>query len=828
MKINKLIRFVGITLFVIAGAVSCDKEKPEDNKTVFVYNVVLDKNELELTPGAEYTLTATVQPENATNKDITWHSSNTEVATVVADENGKATVKAIAVGDANIVVTTDDAKLSKTCTVTVVAKEYPVTGVTLTPSEATINSIGGTVELHAVIAPENATNTLVQFITSNPEVASVDGNGKVTAKAIGTTTITVKTSDGAFTAKCEITVDIPITGVTLDITEKTLYIGDDFNLVATIEPEDAVYQTITWESSDAQVATVDQNGKVTAIGGGTANITVTVDGKFTAKCAVTVSKLTSVTLNTVAYTLYPNNVFDLIVSFLPADAEHETIIWTSDNTNVAVVNESGRVSAINTGTANITVTVDGRFTATCKITVITNDLVVRKELRAVWIATVWALDWPDTPPNGEAAQKQKYINYLDEFAAANINAVVMQVRGMADPYWKSQYESWSYRLAGGTAGNGNEPSYDVMRFLIDEAHKRNIEFHAWFNPFRITTGTNYSYQASGADPFANMDPKIPRDLVKDYPGIRMYNPAIPAAHQRIADIVEEFLDKYPEVDGISFDDYFYPQISERPSNGDLMDAAEFNQYKGSFITIGDWRFDNVDKVIQKVHNVIVTKAPHVVFSISPQANEGNNNDLYANVLKWCQQKWIDLVVPQMYGGYSSWPGYITAWKKYGDITPLLAGMPFYRILNASDGNFPVSDFDNMFDLSRKTPWIVGHVQYKALDFGSNRGGSTDVLRSYYKEPALRPLILPPARRTAAPPLTPQNAAINGNVISWTQPASDLTSVVYHIPEGKTINDAYIVKITKDNSITVTEKGEYLLTTFNSDNVESAPTGRMEN
>jgi LPXTG-motif cell wall-anchored protein len=270
----------------------------ESGTIVPVTGVSLDKTSLTLTTGKSGTLTATVAPANASNKAVTWASDNTSVATV--DQNGKVT--AVSAGTATITVTTVDGSKTATCTVTVEDEivTVPVTGVSLDKTSLTLTT-GKSGTLTATVAPANASNKAVSWASSNTSVATVDQNGKVTAVSAGTATITVTTVDGSKTAACSVTVEdevviVPVTGVSLDKTSITLTTGKSDTLTATVTPAGATNKAVTWASDNTAVATVDQNGKVTAVSAGTATITVTtVDGSKTAACSVTVELKKAIT-----------------------------------------------------------------------------------------------------------------------------------------------------------------------------------------------------------------------------------------------------------------------------------------------------------------------------------------------------------------------------------------------------------------------------------------------------------------------------------------------------------------------------------------------------
>ena len=252
-----------------------------------VTDVTLDKGSCEMTEGDEFTLTATINPSNATNKNVSWKSSNTSVATV---SDGKVT--ALKAGSATITVTTEDGSKTATCSVTVNAKVYPVTGVSLNKTTATLTE-GETLTLTATVNPSNATNKSVSWKSSNTSVATVS-NGKVTALKAGTAKITVTTADGGKTATCTVTVNAkvyPVTGVSLSKTTAEIVVGNKLQLKATINPSNATNKNVSWTSSNTSVVTVNSSGEVSSLMPGSANIVVTTeDGNYTAICKITVVK----------------------------------------------------------------------------------------------------------------------------------------------------------------------------------------------------------------------------------------------------------------------------------------------------------------------------------------------------------------------------------------------------------------------------------------------------------------------------------------------------------------------------------------------------------
>ena len=337
---------------------------------VAVSSIRLNKNTLALTVGGSDTLTATVLPDEATNKNVTWESSDPRVATV--DENGKVT--AVKQGTATITVkSVSNDTVTDTCEVTVTDQTYPVTGVALAPDKA-VMYVGDTKNLTVEFTPSNATNKNVTWKSSDEAVATVM-DGVVTAVGKGTATITVTTEDGGFTATCEITVKIPVSSVTLNPTSTALVVGDTKQLTASVEPENADDSTVVWSSSNAKVTTVDQNGLVTAVGVGTTTITATAGDK-SATCTVTVTAkpvpIKRIALSDAAVSV--GRTIQLEPVFTPADTTQRDVIWTSSDRTIATVDANGRVRGVAEGKVTITVTstADPSITASCTVTVTKN------------------------------------------------------------------------------------------------------------------------------------------------------------------------------------------------------------------------------------------------------------------------------------------------------------------------------------------------------------------------------------------------------------------------------------------------------------------------
>ena len=364
---------------------TCSVKVTSSGSSVAVTGIKLDKSSITIGVGESQTLVATIEPSNATNKKVNWATNDSAIATV--DDNGTVTGKGV--GNATIIATTADGGKKATCSVKVTASSSPVavTGVTLDKSTLTM-TVGEDVTLKATVKPDDATDKTVTWASDKTSVATVDENGKVSAKAAGTAVITVTTKDGGKTAKCTVTVkaaSVAVTGVSLDKTTLTLTEGESATLKATVKPDDASNKQVTWSSDKESVATVDENGKVTAKAAGTAVITVTTkDGGKTAKCTVTVKAgtvaVTGVSLDKTSLAMKIGETAILNATVKPDNASNKQVTWSSDKTSIATVDENGKVEAKAAGSATITVTTkDGGKKATCAVSVTAPTIELRTQ-----------------------------------------------------------------------------------------------------------------------------------------------------------------------------------------------------------------------------------------------------------------------------------------------------------------------------------------------------------------------------------------------------------------------------------------------------------------
>lgn len=428
-----------------------------------------------------------------------------------------------------------------------------------------------------------------------------------------------------------------------------------------------------------------------------------------------------------------------------------------------------------------------------------------KEMRAAWVATVWELDWPGGV-RGEAAQKQKYIQQLDKLKELKFNTVFFQVKGMGDAFYESPYEPWSAAISG---TRGVAPGYDVLKFLIEETHARGMEFHAWMNPYRIST------RANSAAGFPALHSSIKPEWVLDLETMRIYNPALPEVRQRLNDIVKDFISKF-DVDGIHFDDYFYP------SGAAINDEEDYKKYGAAYSTKENFRRGNVDKAIEGVFNTVKTTKPAMLFSVSPAANKLNNfNALYADVAKWTSSGWVDVLIPQLYqeigNSYNPFEGNLSTWVQFRGQAKVVIGHGFYKFGSTEGGAAfqSVAELDKQFALTRKNDKVFGSAIYSVRDVLANRIGITDKLKSLYSKEVLMPFF---GREVAQLAPTPSNFKLEGNQLSWATNGSKTRYAIYYFASKTVVGE--LLAVTIEGKFQVSKSGFYCVTAINEDHAES--------
>ncbi|MVB10440.1 hypothetical protein CAFE_11290 [Caprobacter fermentans] len=332
--------------------------------------VSLSRSAMTLCKGDTDVLAASVLPEDAEDRKISWASADSAVCSVTQS----GVITGVDKGETTVMAISDSGKMAQ-CDVTVVS---PVTGVTLDKSN--INMIpDATEQLTATVLPSDADNNGVSWVSSDPSVCMVDQSGKVTAVGAGQSTITVMTQEGGYYAECVVKVTIPVTGITMDKTALTVAKGGTDTLTAKVWPDNATEQDVLWASSDSSVCTVDDSGNIKAVGVGSATVSATTkDGDFTATCTINVIiPVTGVSVSPTTLTLIKGTTGTVTATISPSDATDKTVFWTSSDSNIASVDSNGTVSANNVGTATVTAkTEDGGYTAACAVTVKPNTYTV--------------------------------------------------------------------------------------------------------------------------------------------------------------------------------------------------------------------------------------------------------------------------------------------------------------------------------------------------------------------------------------------------------------------------------------------------------------------
>ena len=437
----------------------------------------------------------------------------------------------------------------------------------------------------------------------------------------------------------------------------------------------------------------------------------------------------------------------------------------------------------------------------------------KREFRGAWIQAV----------NGQfrgiptEKLKQTLIDQLNSLQGAGINAIIFQVRPEADALYASQLEPWS-RFLTGVQGQAPSPYWDPMQFMIDECHKRGMEFHAWINPYRVKTSLKSELSANH---LYNIHP----EWFVTYNNQLFFDPALPESRRHICMVVADIVSRY-DVDAIHMDDYFYPY----PAKGmDFPDDASFARYGGGFTNRADWRRSNVNILIQKIHETIRGLKPWVKFGISPfgiYRNEKNDplgsktnglqnyDDLYADVLLWARNGWVDYNIPQIYWqiGHpaADYETLVKWWAKNTENRPLFIGQSVMNtIQNADPKNPSMNQLPRKMALERAYQTIGGSCQWPASAVVENAGKYRDALvQEYHKYPALVPVF--DFMDDKAPGKVRKVKKVwteDGYMLFWTPPkAKDemdraVQYVVYRFGDKEKVNiDAasHIVAVTRHN------------------------------
>jgi uncharacterized lipoprotein YddW (UPF0748 family) len=414
-----------------------------------------------------------------------------------------------------------------------------------------------------------------------------------------------------------------------------------------------------------------------------------------------------------------------------------------------------------------------------------------REFRAAWVATVANIDWPSKRGLPVAQQKEEIIRIVERARELNLNALIVQVRPSADAIYPSNFEPWTEYLNGET-GKPPQPFYDPLQMWIEESHKRGIELHAWFNPYRARHTSAKS--PPSRDHIANTHPAV----VKDYGGFLWMDPGEAVAAQRTLDVILDVVKRY-DIDGVHIDDYFYPYpvtdppaatpAAPKPVEIDFPDDAAWSSYLlgGGKLARADWRRQNVDKLIEKIYRSIHAEKSWVKFGISPFglgrpdrrppgiAGFSQYDKLYADVELWLREGWLDYFVPQLYWpidqAAQSFPVLLDYWMKENTKgRHLWPGLFTSRIeKEATAKSWKVEEVINQIELTRTrgaaNATVRGHVHFSMVSLTENRQGLNDRLKTLYSTPALVPAM---SWLRAAPVPSPKILAVtrqaNGDLV----------------------------------------------------------------
>ena len=437
----------------------------------------------------------------------------------------------------------------------------------------------------------------------------------------------------------------------------------------------------------------------------------------------------------------------------------------------------------------------------------------KREFRGAWIQAV----------NGQfvgkstSAIQQKLSRQLDILKADGVNAIIFQVRPECDALYKSDIEPWSRYLTG-QQGRAPQPYWDPLQWMVEECHKRGMELHAWINPYRAKTkGTT----ALAANHIAVQHP----EMVFSYGGQLILNPALQENADYICKVADDIVSRY-DIDGFHIDDYFYPY----PIAGETIpDEQYYRADTNGFKNIGDWRRDNVNRFIKQLGETIHKRKPWVKFGVSPfgiyrnQRSDPRNgsatnglqdyDDLYADVLLWVNNGWIDYCVPQIYWeiGHraADYKTLIQWWDKFASNRPLFIGEDIERTVKAPDLQNPnINQMPAKHLLHQQAHHVDGTVLWYAEVAANNLGNYGNVLRTnYWRYPALQPLMPFIDKKAPKKPRKVKPVWISdGYVLFWSIPHGKAWNeeakqyVVYRFADGEDIDiddPSKIVTITND-------------------------------
>ena len=433
----------------------------------------------------------------------------------------------------------------------------------------------------------------------------------------------------------------------------------------------------------------------------------------------------------------------------------------------------------------------------------------KTEFRGVWIASVANIDWPQSGQDSWERQKTSYLEILDFYQDLNFNAVILQIRTAGDAFYPTELAPWSRYLTG-TEGEPPLTNEDPLEWLIEATHKRGFEFHAWFNPYRATFDMRTEILSEEHD--YNQHP----DWMIAYGPKFYYDPGIPEVQDHLVAIMAEVVSKY-EIDGLHFDDYFYPYTRKDET---FHDSLSFKKYARKDVSLNQWRRSNIDSLIRKVNDTLKATKPWVQFGISPfgvwknksqdplgsdtRAGQTTYYDLHADPLLWMEQGWIDYLVPQLYWSLdyepASYRKLIDWWSDNSTGINLYVGNAAYKIQNNQDEAWDrKKEIPDQLYLTRSNKQTQGNVFFSANSLMKQDKVSRYVKKRVYSHPALTP-------KSPAPRI----ALYQFPRISKTENKTDHIALTFRAENPDAYKFAIIYVAKKDRSA-LTSKPENILT-----------------
>ena len=427
------------------------------------------------------------------------------------------------------------------------------------------------------------------------------------------------------------------------------------------------------------------------------------------------------------------------------------------------------------------------------------------EMRGAWVTTVYNLDWPLSRFAPPSAQLADMTTLFDGLADTGINAVFFQVRSEADAMYASPFEPWS-RFLTGTQGRAPNPFYDPLAEAIRLAHERGMELHAWINPFRAVSAVGRAGLASSH--LVSEHPEWILDVTykgtdDDLKGstVTIINPGIPEARSWITAVIADIVSRY-RVDGIHFDDYFYPYPSY--SIG-LEDEETFNTYRTTQASIEDWRRDNINQFMDEVSTTIRAVDPGVRFGVSPFGIWTNGvpqgivgldayNVLYADPLTWMAEETVDYLAPQLYWAFGSGQDFgllADWWVEQAQGTHIYPGIAVYRVdpSTATGTLYFPEEIPAQISFGRTTQGIDGNLFFRARNLGpaTNQGLTARLQSDFYRYKAITPYM---TYRDTWPPDAPESLTVSetsdGRFLRWDPPLTGFTLAnrfaIYRAPD----------------------------------------------